>query len=218
VGGVRALWTDRDHGDLQPVRSTHATPIVPGGPVGDGPCHQLRQVHGSVVHVVTGDAAEAVPIGDALVSADPTARLLILTADCASIALGSPEGAFAAVHAGWRGLAAGVIESAAAAMRDAGASAVAGSLGPCIHAECYAFSQSDLSSLVDRYGDQMRGITSAGGVALDLPATVRAAFARAGVTEVPGVDRCTACDERYFSHRARGDTGRQALIVWRDGP
>jgi hypothetical protein len=175
-------------------------------------------VHGSIVHLVTGDPTEPVQIGDALVSADPTARLVMLTADCASIALGSPEGIFAAVHAGWRGLAAGVIESAAAAMRDAGASAVGGSLGPCIHAECYAFSPPDLSSLVDRYGDQVRGVTSGGGLALDLPATVRAAFARAGVTDVPGVDRCTACDERYFSHRARGDAGRQALIVWRQGP
>lgn len=175
-------------------------------------------MHGSLVHVVTGDATEAVQTGDALVTADPTARLVMLTADCASIALGSPEGVFAAVHAGWRGLAAGVVESAAAAMRDAGASAVGGSLGPCIHAECYAFSQPDLSSLVDRYGDQVRGVTSAGGLALDLPATVRAAFARAGVTDVPGVDRCTACDERYFSHRARQDAGRQALIVWRQGP
>lgn len=191
---------------------------MPGGPVGNGPCQQLHQVHGSVVHVVSGDATEAVQTGDALVSADPTARLIVLTADCASIVLASPEGVFAAVHAGWRGLAAGVIESAAAAMREAGASAVAGSLGPCIHAECYAFSQPDLSSLVDRYGDQVRGVTSAGGLALDLPGTVRAAFARAGVTDVPGVDRCTACDERYFSHRARGDAGRQALIVWRDGP
>jgi copper oxidase (laccase) domain-containing protein len=175
-------------------------------------------VHGSVVHVVTGDATEPVQTGDALVSADPTARLVMLTADCASIALGSPEGIFAAVHAGWRGLAAGVVESAAAAMREAGASAVGGSLGPCIHAECYAFSQPDLSSLVDRYGDLVRGVTSGGGLALDLPATVRAAFACAGVADIPGVDRCTACDVRYFSHRARGDAGRQALIVWRQDP
>jgi copper oxidase (laccase) domain-containing protein len=186
--------------------------------VGDRRCHQLHLVHGSVVHLVTGDATEPVPVGDALVSADPTARLFMLTADCAPVAMGSPEGIFGAVHAGWRGLAAGVIESAAAAMREAGASAVAGALGPCIHAECYAFSPPDLRSLVDRYGDQVRGVTSAGGLALDLPATVRAAFVRAGVTEVPGVDRCTACDERYFSHRARGDAGRQALIVWRQGP
>lgn len=218
AGGIRALWTDRSHGDLRQVRSTHATPVVPGGPVGNGPCHQVHQVHGSVVHLTTGDATEPAPTGDALVAADPTARLVILTADCASIALGSPEGVFAAVHAGWRGLAAGVVESAAAAMREAGASAVGGSLGPCIHAECYAFSPPDLRSLVDRYGHQVQGVTSAGGPALDLPATVRAAFARADVTDVPGVDRCTACDERYFSHRARGDAGRQALIVWRDGP
>jgi polyphenol oxidase len=215
VGGVSALWTDRAQGDF---RSTHVTPLVPGGPTGNGPCHRLCQVHGSVVHLVTADAAGVVQTGDALVSVDPSARLLMLTGDCASIALGSPEGVFAAVHAGWRGLAAGVVESAVAAMRGAGASAVDGALGPCIHAECYAFSQPDLSSLVERYGDEVRGVTSAGGVALDLPATVRAAFARADVTEVPGVDRCTACDEGYFSHRARGDTGRQALIVWRDGP
>jgi copper oxidase (laccase) domain-containing protein len=218
LGGVSALWTDRAQGDFRSVRSTDATPLVPGGPIGNGRCHQLHQVHGSVVHLVTGDAAEGVQTGDALVSVDPSARLLMLTADCASIALGSPEGVFAAVHAGWRGLAAGVIESAAAAMREAGASTVGGALGPCIHAECYAFSPPDLSSLVDRYGDQVQGVTSAGGVALDLPATVRAAFARAGVTEGPGVDRCTACDGQYFSHRARADTGRQALIVWRDGP
>jgi polyphenol oxidase len=192
--------------------------MVPGGPVGDRRCHQVHQVHGSVVHVVEGDGTVPVPTGDALVSADPTAGLLVLTADCASIALASPEGIFAAVHAGWRGLAAGVIEAAAAAMGEAGASAVVGSLGPCIHAECYAFSAPDLSPLVDRYGDQVRGVTSAGDLALDLPATVRAAFARAGVTDVPGIDRCTACDERYFSHRARGDAGRQALIVWRPGP
>lgn len=165
-----------------------------------------------------GEPPDTPQAGDGLVSADPTARLVVLTADCASIALGSPEGVHAAVHAGWRGLAAGVIETAAAAMRDAGASAVQGSLGPCIHAECYAFSEPELSSLVGRYGDQVRGLTADGGPALDLPATVRAAFARAGVIDVPGVDRCTACDERYFSHRARGDTGRQALIVWCDGP
>ena len=65
-------------------------------------------MHGAV------DATEAVQTGDALVSADSTARLIVLTADCASIVLASPEGVFAAVHAGWRGLAAGVIESAAA--------------------------------------------------------------------------------------------------------
>jgi purine-nucleoside/S-methyl-5'-thioadenosine phosphorylase / adenosine deaminase len=178
----------------------------------------VRQVHGSTVHVVTGDGHEGLPTGDALVSADPTARLVILTADCASIALGSPEGIFGAIHAGWRGLAAGVVESTATAMRAAGASTIVGSLGPCIHAECYAFSPPELGSLIDRYGGQVRGVTGDGGPALDVPASVAAALACAGITVTAGVDRCTACDERYYSHRARGDTGRQALIVWREAP
>jgi hypothetical protein len=168
--------------------------------------------------VVGGDGPEGRQTGDALVSADPTARLVILTADCASIALGSPEGIFGAVHAGWRGLAAGVVESTATAMRAAGASVIVGSLGPCIHAECYAFSPPELAPLVDRYGDQVRGVAGDHGLALDVPATVAAALAGAGVAMAAGVDRCTACDDRYYSHRARGDTGRQALIVWHEHP
>ena len=212
------MWTDRSHGDLRPARSSQAVPAVPGGPPAGRRCYQLHQVHGSAVHVVGVEESTRLQTGDALVSADPTACLVVLTADCASIALGSPEGVYAAVHAGWRGLAAGVIESAATAMRAEGASEVVGTLGPCIHAECYAFSEPELGSVVERYGDQVRGVTSRGGPALDVPATVRAAFIGAGITAAPGVDACTACDGKYFSHRARGDIGRQALIVWRDRP
>ncbi len=191
---------------------------MPGGPSGARTWYWLRQEHGSVVRVVGGEPPQPVQAGDALVSAEPSACLAILTADCASIALGSPEGVCAAVHAGWRGLAAGVIEAAASAMRELGASAVVGALGPCIHAECYAFSEPELCTVADRYGDQVRGRTSLGGPALDVPASVRSAMAGAGVAPAPGAEGCTACDERYFSHRARRDTGRQALVVWRAGP
>ena len=192
--------------------------MVPGGPTGARTWHWLRQEHGSVVRVVGGERSPSGQAGDALVSAEPSACLAILTADCASIALGSPEGVYAAVHAGWRGLAAGVIEAAASAMRALGATAVVSALGPCIHAECYAFSEPELRSVADRYGDQVRGLTSHGHPALDLPASVAAALARADITAGLGVDGCTACVGRYFSHRARRDTGRQALVVWRDGP
>ncbi|HEY6622837.1 MAG TPA: polyphenol oxidase family protein [Acidimicrobiales bacterium] len=192
--------------------------MVPGGPSGDRTWYWLRQEHGSVVRVVGGERPRPGQAGDGLVSAEPSACVAILTADCASIALGSPEGVYAAVHAGWRGLAAGVIEAAASAMRVLGASALVGALGPCIHAECYAFSEPELRSVADRYGDQVRGLTTPGAPALDVPAAVRAALAGAGITEAPGVDECTACDRRYFSHRARADTGRQALVVWHDGP
>ncbi len=162
---------------------------------------------------------EAVQAGscDGLVSADPSLALSVLTADCASIALGSPEGVFGAVHAGWRGLAGGVVEAAVAAMRATGATGVVGALGPCIHAGCYDFSEGDLGDLAGAYGQGVVGTTTAGRPALDLRATVSAALVAGGARETAGIDACTACAGGYFSHRARRDTGRQAMIVWSDG-
>jgi polyphenol oxidase len=154
------------------------------------------------------------PEGDGLVSASPSVGLAVLTADCASIALGSEEGVFAAVHAGWRGLLEGVVEAAANAMRGLGATAVHGAVGPTIHAECYPFSEVDLDPVAARYGDDVRALTATGQAALDLPATVAAAFRAAGVHRVPGIEACTSCDDRYFSHRGRAEGERQALVVW----
>lgn len=154
------------------------------------------------------------PEGDALVSAGGADRLTMVTADCAAIALGSEEGVFAAVHAGWRGLVAGVVEATATVMRSLGATAVRGALGPTIHAECYEFGAGDLDAVAARLGDGVRGRTASGRPALDLPAAVAAALEGGGIQPVPGVDACTACHGAYFSHRARGDTPRQALVVW----
>jgi hypothetical protein len=152
--------------------------------------------------------------GDALASTESSAGLVVLTADCASVALGSPEGVFAAVHAGWRGLVAGVIDEAVATLRAHGASDVVGALGPCIHAECYEFAGDDLDRVAGVLGSVVRGRTAAGRPALDVPAAVSAGLEAAGVAEVAGVDRCTACAGGYFSHRRRADVGRQALVVW----
>jgi hypothetical protein len=157
-------------------------------------------------------------VGDALVSDRRADSLAILTADCASVALGSVEGVFGAVHAGWRGLAAGVVEETIAAMRAMGATGVVGALGPCIHPECYEFSPGDLDHIAATYGDGVRGRTTAGRPALDVPATVSAALAAGGAGETVGVDACTACAGGYYSHRARADQGRQALVVWSVAP
>jgi hypothetical protein len=193
-----------------------------GRPVGRR-VHRLRQVHGTTIRIVTDDrpggddadnSAGRFPEGDGLVSASPSVGLAVLTADCAAIALGSDEGVFAAVHAGWRGLLGGVVEAAARAMRGLGATTVHGVVGPTIHAECYPFSEADLDSVAWRYGDGVRSVSAAGQPALDLPATVSAAFDAAGVRPVPGVDACTSCDDRYFSHRGRAEVDRQAMVVW----
>ena len=155
--------------------------------------------------------------GDSLASQATGSSLCVLTADCAPLALGSEEGVFAAVHAGWRGILAGVVEATVATMRSMGAGQVVGSLGPCIHPECYEFSEVDLAALAIAYGDGVRGATSDGRPALDLPAAVSAALSAAGAIETVGVDACTACSTAYFSHRGRRDMGRQALVVWSQG-
>jgi polyphenol oxidase len=140
--------------------------------------------------------------------------LAIHTADCAPVALVSPEGILAAVHAGWRGLQAGIVETTVTQMRTHGASTVRAVLGPCIHAECYEFGAEDLDRLAARLGPQVRGQTSDGRPAFDPPAAVERALHRAGVDSPDVVPICTACDTRFFSHRARGDDGRQAMLVW----
>jgi polyphenol oxidase len=201
------------------------------GPSPVSEVHWLEQVHGAAVVTVldaepgsraapglAGVVAVFAGAGDGLVSNAPSTSLSVLTADCASIALGSEEGIFAAVHAGWRGLTGGVVEAAVAAMRTMGATEVVGALGPCIHPGCYEFSDRDLAAVAAVYGDGVRSLTAAGRPALDLPAAVSAALAASGAGETVGMDVCTACAGGYFSHRARGDGGRQALIVWSDQP
>lgn len=153
--------------------------------------------------------------GDALVTTAPGAALAIFTADCAPVALASPEGVVGAAHAGWSGVAAGVIERTVEAMRSLGATRVAAALGPCIHAECYEFGAQALDAVVAILGEPVRGTTAAGAPAFDLPAAVRVALGRAGAQLVHDEDVCTACAaDRYFSHRARGEPERQAMVVW----
>jgi copper oxidase (laccase) domain-containing protein len=96
---------------------------------------------------------------------------------------------------------------------------VVGSVGPCIHAECYAFSEGDLAAVAAVCGDGARGRTSDGHAALDLPAAVASQLTANGVRQVAGRSACTACQPGYFSHRSRRDGGRQALLVWsREAP
>jgi YfiH family protein len=180
----------------------------------DLPWTWLRQVHGARVVTVqhAGDAAGEA--ADAAVTAVPGAALAVHTADCAPVVLVA-DGVVGVVHAGWKGLVEGVIPAAVDAMRALGAGDVDAVLGPCIHAECYEFGPDDLAAVAAVLGDDVRGVTAAGRPALDVPAAVRAAAAHAGVRRVDDVGLCTSCDDtRWFSHRARAETGRQAAVVW----
>ena len=166
----------------------------------------VHQVHGNGVVVATapGHLGDA----DAIVTATPGVPIAVRVADCAPIAL-LADGVVGVVHAGWRGLAAGVIPATLDAMRALGAGDVRAVLGPCIRAECYEFGAADLDAVAAALGDGVRSTTSWGTPALDLVAGIR--------TQLPGVvdvGVCTACSGTHFSHRARGEAERQAVVAW----
>lgn len=156
------------------------------------------------------------PQADAVVTRRHDVGAMVLTADCAPVALASPEGVFAAVHAGWRGLLAGIIVEAVMVMRSMGASRVIAGLGPCIHVECYEFSEGDLKMLSGVFGESVIGSTARSRPALDLPAAVASALQMADAELVFAVGSCTACSPKWYSYRANRDEARQALMVWRD--
>jgi YfiH family protein len=207
-------FTGRADGDLGDPSGTDGVVAARRRAVLDRPWTWLRQVHGGrVIHVRRpGDGAgeEA----DGAVTAHLGAALAVFTADCAPVALASPQGVIGVAHAGWRGLLAGVIEHTVAAMRDLGALTVWAGLGPCIHVECYEFGPADLSLASTHMGPSVVGTDRGGRPALDLPAGVRVALDRAGAILVTDADACTACSADYWSWRARGERGRQATLVW----
>jgi polyphenol oxidase len=216
---AQGVFTGRDDGDMghagayvhvvRPEIEARRRAVV------DLPWTWLRQVHGRRVIRVTEPGEGAGEVADAVVCATPGCAIAVLTADCAPVVLDSPEGVFGVAHAGWVGLAAGVLERAVEEMRAMGASEIGAVLGPCIRAECYEFGPDDLDRVADAVGDAVRSSTPSGAPALDLPAGVRAVLARAGVDRFHDVGVCTACSPDHFSWRARGEQARQATVVWR---
>jgi polyphenol oxidase len=184
----------------------------------DRPWTWLRQVHGNRVVTVREPGEGAGEAADAAVTTVTGAVLAVHTADCAPVALVADGGAVGVAHAGWRGLAEGVVEAAVADLRAEADGPVHAVVGPLIGPECYAFGADDLQQVADRLGPDVVGRTAAGDPALDLPAGVRAALEAAAVDEITFVGTCTACGPDAFSHRARADEGRQAVLAWIEAP
>ena len=129
-----------------------------------------------------------------------------------AMAYGAPV--IAVVHAGRRGLAAGVIGNTVDTMvaRGADPAAMTAAIGPCIHSCCYQVDGETAAGFAGRFGDAVLP-----GDRLDLPAAAGDELVAAGLTaeRVHVLDICTCCDGRFFSHRRDGDgTGRQGAIAW----
>jgi len=181
---------------------------LPGGPQGL-----------DTVRLGEGPPEAKAPLGEAdgLVTAEPGVVLAVLTADCAPVLLADPAaGVVGAVHAGWRGLAAGVVEAGVAAMAALGAdpAACVGLIGPAIGGCCYEVGPEVREAVGGRLPAAL-ATTRDGRPALDPAAGAAQALALAGVGQVRVAGECTVdLEGRYFSHRRdRGRTGRQAGLV-----
>ncbi len=185
-----------------------------------------EQVHGAGVAMVTQpdvgrgahELSDAIPAVDALVTAERAVPLAILVADCVPILLADPgQGVVGAVHAGRRGLVAGVVPRTVERLVDLGArrggllAAVGPAIGPC----CYDVGD-DVYAEVTTMLPTTAARSRSGGHALDLVAGVHDVLAREGVTVADSVTGCTSCQPgQWFSHRRDGVTGRMAAVVWR---
>jgi YfiH family protein len=222
-GGGRALFTARAHGNLSSVGGERAEH-------GLGARERLReslgvqrlvrgyQVHGTIVGRVFADddaasgvsrdsASQPAFEADGHAVAATGVAAMVLTADCIPVVLGA-DGAVAALHAGWRGLAGGVLEEGVRALRDVGGRGdVFALIGPCAGGCCYEVGEEVHAA----FGETHRGARK-----IDLRAIARERLLAAGVTQVSDMAAsCTICDERYFSHRREGKrAGRQAAVAW----
>ncbi len=189
------------------------------------PPRWLRQVHGTTVASFDAGAAQSdAPVeADAAIASTPGIVLAVLTADCLPLLVCADDGsAVAAIHAGWRGLAAGVIESTLARMQIPRERLIAW-LGPAIGPRSY------------EVGAEVRDAFLARDVAAcaafaptrpqhwhcDLYTLARQRLAAAGVARVHGGELDTFSDARFYSHRRSvlsqsGRTGRFASLIWID--
>jgi YfiH family protein len=169
--------------------------------------HFVRQVHGA--RVVDRDGP---PEPGALEEADGivlrgTGAAAVLAADCVPMIIRGSEGV-AALHAGWRGLAAGAIE---AAVGKVGRDPIAW-VGPSIHACCYEVGPEVISAFEDA------GLPVADASHVDPGRAAVVALHRAGAARIAAWHECTSCTKRFFSHRRDGVTGRQAGLVAATNP
>lgn len=166
-----------------------------------------RQVHGAGVRrlALGADSSPGSAEADGQATAARGLGVMVLTADCLPVALGC-RGAVAMLHAGWRGLAAGVLEEGVRALRELGGTEpICALIGPGAGSCCY-----EVGAEVH---EALTGEPHAGRI--DLRAVARRRLLAAGAAEVCDVPLCTICDERFFSHRREGArAGRQAGVAW----
>lgn len=179
----------------------------------------LRQVHGVAVADADATQRAVAPEADAAVTRRAGTVLAVLTADCVPVVLSSDDGAVLGVaHAGWRGLASGVLERTVSAMAVEPAR-LSVWIGPCIRQPAFEVGPEVRAAFCD--GDPAAETAFVrsdrpGHFHADLAALVRRRLGAVGVRQIADCGLCTYADaRRFYSHRRDARTGRLATLVWR---
>jgi hypothetical protein len=182
---------------------------------------RLRQVHGASVLDADSARGDTLSEADALVATRSDRLLLVVSADCVPLLVASADGrCVAAIHAGWRGLVAGVIPRTLAALGQRGAPASAAAIGPCLSSARFEVGPEVLRAFEDAgLGAAVRGGASGRRAHIDLRAAALAQLARAGVRAIDVSDRCTYEDAELWSYRrdvthgGAPSTGRLGALI-----
>ncbi len=178
----------------------------------------MEQVHGKTV--ASADAAGCVVTADACIARQRGSVCVVMTADCLPILLCDQQGSVvAAIHAGWKGLAAGVVEATVHAMR-VDASQLMAWFGPAISQDAFEVGAEVREVFVshDSASDTaFQPQAEEGKYHADLYALARLRLQALGVTQIYGGDRCSYRErETFFSYRRDGVTGRMGTFIWLD--
>jgi len=175
----------------------------------------LKQVHGTVV--ANADLASCLPQADACIARHRDAVCVVMTADCLPVLLCDTRGSVVgAVHAGWKGLAAGVVEATVKAMEVAPQHLMAW-LGPAISQQAFEVGDEVRAMFVDADPQAAEAFIPGqqGKWLADLYALIRLRLNSLGITQVYGGGFCTYRErERFFSYRRDGVTGRMGTFIW----
>ncbi len=178
----------------------------------------LSQIHGT--DVVDASCVAGTPDADAAIASRPGVVCAIMTADCLPVLFcDMAGGVVGAAHAGWRGLAGGVLENTVAAMRSAGAGEILAWLGPAIGPRSFEVGEDVLRAFVERDAGAQAAFTPIAGrggkYLADIYLLARRVLGRAGITRISGGGLCTVSDQRrFYSYRRDQKTGRMASLIW----
>lgn len=180
----------------------------------------LTQVHGVTVLDAAGVTGMSAPEADASIATEPGVVCAIQTADCLPVLFCDADGkVVGAAHAGWRGLAHGVLQNTVTSMRDAGAGDIMAWLGPAIGPSCFEVGEDVRQAFTERDNEAHSAFLPAanqqGKYFADIYQLARQALRKSGVNRIYGGGFCTVTDaQRFYSYRRDKVTGRMSSMIW----